>query len=307
MSESGKQEPTFWVTGWLGNGVKVSFTVPTHYETAYEDALGFTNRLLSLGFRHTELGTEPGETREVVGYVCRRVQVKDDGSETPIIDLYAANDAIKFKVISVYLNTPEDIAAFENASGLKLNKLQVFKSKAAPERGDRLTDENIIKAPRPFAAILRDNPNYVDGGTKPKRKFVRWDTAPAPAALPGEPVRQQNDALKQESAALGATVTDIDDAPKVRREVACTAVTVQNWTPRGSDKAKKRMIYKCADGIYASAFTRDHARQAGYNVDEWTEINKPYDLSPTAIVTVEQDGEYWNVISVRKAISEKAG
>src|SRR5688572_26104246 len=81
---------------------------------------------LAAGFTVNAPGLEAGEKREEVGYVLRREKENQDKSVTPIIDLYSPHDAVKFKILSVYLNKDEDVSAFEAASGVRLDKLKNF-------------------------------------------------------------------------------------------------------------------------------------------------------------------------------------
>src|SRR5690348_3416784 len=101
-----QQYPTMWTTGYLANGMKVSFTFPIRNEfEACKQALEITNKLLADGFLMTEPGLEAGEESEMIGRVSRRSKTNSDKTVSPVIDLYGVHDALKFKVMSIYLDT----------------------------------------------------------------------------------------------------------------------------------------------------------------------------------------------------------
>lgn len=179
--EQQTNEPTFWFTGYLPNGFKCSFTMPVNMDTAFEQAMAFTNMLMAKGFSQHEPGLVAGEQREAVGWVTRRSKLNDDGTKTPLVDVYIDNDKLTYKFISVYLNTPDEIAAFENASGLKIDAMPVWVS-AHLERGNPETDSYIVRVSRPFSVITEANQHYNPEEPdikkrKPKRLFVRWEAA----------------------------------------------------------------------------------------------------------------------------------
>lgn len=165
----------FGVNGWLPNGIKVFYNIPIRSpETAFDDALAFTNALLAKGFVQTEPGLGQGEHKELIGSVSRRNKKNTDGSITPAIDLYAAAAHLKHRYMGVYLNTPEQIQAFENASGLKLESIPVNKAKAPAERDD---EELIVRVKKPLTVVYSNNPDYdeTSDDKKPKRLFERWE------------------------------------------------------------------------------------------------------------------------------------
>lgn len=173
---------TFWTTGYI-KGAKVSFTfaISDPYN-AYAEASMVIQKLLSDGFAQNEPGLEAGENKELVGYVARRQKKNEDGTITPVIDVYSPHKAVKFKMISVYLNTPEEIAAFEQASGHKLASLPLVPGKAALDKGDEETDTMIMAVTTQMHVIRKPNPRYDESSEdkKPKWLFVRWEAAGIP-------------------------------------------------------------------------------------------------------------------------------
>lgn len=203
-----QQYPTMWTTGYLKNGMKVSFTFPIRNEMeACKQALEITNKLIADGFMIHEPGLEAGEESEMIGRVSRRAKKNNDGTISPIIDLFGVHDALKFKIISMYLDTPEDIAAFESACGVKLASLPLNPTKAAVERDD---ENFVVVLPQPAKAILKANPDYREDSDdkKPKRKFVRWEFAtPAPVVIPTQ-AQPDYDAIEKAAREKAATALD---------------------------------------------------------------------------------------------------
>lgn len=140
------------------------------------------DNLLAAGWLVDAPGLEEGETKELIGWVCRRAKVNDDGSETPMVDLYVDNEKMTFKILTVYLNNDDDVKSFESVSGLTLDKLPLFEGDNAPERGTPKAQKYVIRAARPFGVIHEPNPAYDPEKKKPKRRFVRWADAPASGA-----------------------------------------------------------------------------------------------------------------------------
>lgn len=172
--ESNSNTPTIWFNGWLPNGAKVSFTLPVNLDTAFEEALAFTNAMLAKGFTQSEPGLEDGEKREQIGYVALREKTNNDGTITPVLDIYVNNDRMKFRFLAVYLDTDEDIKAFETVSGLRVVNIPVNPTDSPPDRENK---KLVVKLPHPITAIYKENPNYDESSAekKPKRYFERWD------------------------------------------------------------------------------------------------------------------------------------
>jgi hypothetical protein len=211
----------------------------------YAEMARSVDAAIAAGFSAAAPGLDAGEQLEQIGYMLRREKVNSDNTETPVIDLYSANEAVKFKVFSIYLNRPEDVAAFEKACGIPLANLRVFPGTAAPERGaNKQSDAFITNAPKPFGVVLKANPKYNPDETdaakkKPKRLFVRWaeqkttapatptTTATAPAAITAP--RTPNELVDEYRFC-------VDDTAFARLE----AKRKEFW-PMASDDAKRAM------------------------------------------------------------------
>ena len=171
-----EQLATFSVSGWLPNGMKVYFTIPMpNGVSAFDQVLMFTNGLLEKGFAQTEPGLGKGEHTELIGSIARREKTNKDGSISTVLDLYAAAQHLTFRYMAVYLDTPEDVTAFENASGLKVASIPMNPTDAPPGKDNT---KLVVKVAKPLTVIYVNNPDYdeTNDSKKPKRLFVRWQT-----------------------------------------------------------------------------------------------------------------------------------
>src|SRR5688572_8662837 len=69
-------------------------------------AMAAVTAYLDAGWLAYAPGLEAGEEREEIGW-CLRTFIDKQGEVTPSILLYPANDAMKFSILRVYLNTEE--------------------------------------------------------------------------------------------------------------------------------------------------------------------------------------------------------
>lgn len=191
---------TFWVRGYLPNGFNVSFTMATTPESAYADALAFTNALLSQGFRVNEPGLEPGQKREAISQIV--MGRKDDG--TLYMDMYSTKfDLVNRMLSRVYFDAdkPDLAETFQRHSGYALNRDHKFWIGENPiTRGKKAdTDAYLITLPHPVYAIAEQNPDYVEPPPGQMPKMAKWKVvhfeaitepgqpAPAVAASTGNP------------------------------------------------------------------------------------------------------------------------
>lgn len=151
--------------------------------------------MLDAGFVVAAPGLEVGEEREMISGVLRSTFEKD-GEITDTILLYAANEAMEWSFLKLYLNSDADVQAFEAACGVKLDNLLVYDGKDKPKRdGSTMAKKYIAKLPRPVPVLFKQNPKWdaeenakvVASGklyTVPKRVFIRWADAPTPTTAP---------------------------------------------------------------------------------------------------------------------------
>lgn len=169
-----------WIKPWHPKGLQVTLPIIADYD--YAAAFKAVSASLDAGFLVAAPGLEEGEEKEEVGWVCRGAFEKE-GEVTPYVLLYAVNEQLTWSFLKVYLNKPQDIAAFEYASKLQFDKLPDYVGNDKPQRGaSKKTDAFIVKVPKPFTVVYKRNPKHNDteeGKMKPARLFVRWsDTKP---------------------------------------------------------------------------------------------------------------------------------
>lgn len=188
-----------WVRVYHRSGLQVTlpvYDVPFDYAVMMQNVEG----ILAAGFLATAPGLEAGELKEEIGYVVRRSKDSRDGGQVPVLDLYPASDAAHFACLTVYLNSADDRAAFEAASGMSVAALPEYIGDNKIERGkNSKTDRLVVKAPRPFGVVYVANPKYDEQAAAaarakgevygvPRRKFVRWaDGKPVAAKSQAEP------------------------------------------------------------------------------------------------------------------------
>ncbi len=170
---------TAWCRLFHPRGPQVTLPLPPDPA----DALDAVSAALDAGWLVTAPGLEEGEEKEQVGWVLKSIFSNED-KETPFVLLYSANEALTWSFLKVYLNTPQDQAAFEHASKMKLSEMPEYVGQDKPQRGtNHRTDTYIVPAPRPFGVVFKKNPKHDQteaGKMKPARLFVRWADTPIP-------------------------------------------------------------------------------------------------------------------------------
>ncbi len=186
------------------SGAKVSIPLSLTSPMTTDNALCVlqsVSSLLAVGFSVDVPGLEAGEQVEDIGWVLRKKQ-KNERGESIRVELYPANAGLVKKHLHYYLDTPEQVAEFESATGLAVRSIPVYAGKDSVERGaDEDTDKFIVKLPRPAKVVWRDNPAYDPDETdltkkKPRRLFVRWDAVTPPPARPAMTAEQTSQAAR---------------------------------------------------------------------------------------------------------------
>ena len=186
---------TTQVTGWIKlyhpSGAQVSLPVPLLARlTAQQamDVLGSVSEYINVGFLVNAPGLEDGELVEEVNAVARR-EAKD---ETQIIDFYSSNMKLLKKFMHVYLNTEQDVSAFEEATGLKVAALPAYDGALAIARDDNKARKYIVNLPRSIRLVWKLSPKWEEwkaaggeGNEPHKRMLVRYEAGlPAPTPTP---------------------------------------------------------------------------------------------------------------------------
>lgn len=154
------------------NGIRVTFALPLNEIAAVN---GVIADVLANGFTATVAGAAPGENVEEVGFVSRRE--KADG--TPVIDLFSPNDLLAHRVFAHYLDTLEQIADFETATGLKLSEIPVWIAEQPIKKTSPTWKQYGVQTRKVARIALKDNPRHDPNETdvtkkKPKHLFSQW-------------------------------------------------------------------------------------------------------------------------------------
>ncbi len=185
------------ITGWTRlyhpAGVQVTIPIPLEKPISPEiaqSALTSVSNLLDAGWLVDAPGLEEGEQKQEVVAVSRR-ESKDS---TPIVAFYLAHPKMLKKFLHSYLNTQEDVQAFEAATGLQLNSIPLWPGERDIDKDHREAGKYIIPLPQPLHIVWAINPKWqqwnAEGGkaagvVEPhKRILVRYDVAQAPSPKP---------------------------------------------------------------------------------------------------------------------------
>jgi hypothetical protein len=178
-----------WVKLYHPGGALVTLPVFTDRMMTAEVAgmvLESVSNYLTAGWMVNLPGLEAGETVEEIGHVVRREKANDDGTATPVVDLYPARG--NFRILGLYLNSPDDIKTFESACGLRLESLMLYEADNTIERGKNPKLEKYVRTLAKSAKVVwKQNPKWEGDEDKkhPKRIFVRWEgVQPSNAAQP---------------------------------------------------------------------------------------------------------------------------
>jgi hypothetical protein len=169
-----------WVKLYHPSGASVTIPLYMREPITKEVAGCLTSsvtQLLGAGFSVNAPGLDDGEFVEEIGFIVRRAKTNNDGSETPVIDLYPAQG--HFRLIGKYLNSEDDVKLFEAACKVDLNKLPLYEGDNSIERGKNPKVDKYVVPVKPVKIIWKLNPRYEGESDKKnaKRVFVRWDVA----------------------------------------------------------------------------------------------------------------------------------
>lgn len=185
------QQPTAWVRAYRADGWQVNFTLVLDPADLAGSANTQIAALAAGGFTPNAPGVPDGGNVEMIGWVSRRIQINsDERPDTPIIDLFLDNEGWNGRMVGIYLNTPEEVAAFEHACGIKMTALPLYDSAIPAKRDDPRSSKYVVRLPRPTAAFIGENPRWEGAEDKKnqKRKFFGWKDAPVAPAQPANVV-----------------------------------------------------------------------------------------------------------------------
>lgn len=199
--------------------------------------------MLDAGFVVAAPGLEVGEEREQVSHILRG-SFERDGEITDTVLLYAANEGMEFSFLKLYLNSQQDVDAFESSCGVKLDNLLAYDGKDKPKRdGGTIAKKYIAKLPKPVPVVFKQNPKWSEEEnakalaaqkpyTTPKRVFVRWADAPTAPANATPAVPSELDIAVQAWTVRLANVIGVDDMNKafpLVKGIADDAIAKRVW------------------------------------------------------------------------------
>ena len=253
--------PHFSTSVWLPNGQRVFFTIPIdRYETAYEAALEFTNMLLSKGATSQEPGLDAGESKELIKVIMRREKPSDG---TPIIDMYpewgtGGDEPFgTYKYVHTYLNTPEQIAEFLHAAGLKsLEQIPLYDGQTPLKRSQGRKHAKEFTVPTPFYAVRKqgDEKTGSDG-----QAYRPWMLTRLESTMPQkQPPQGRQDAP---AAPKGKQAAKAQETPQTgdKHDFVVSSIEV-------TETKDGKRYYKLTgdDEVEILAFSRDLFRAWGY-------------------------------------------
>lgn len=144
------------------------------------------SKVAELGFLATAPGVEPGEVTEPILYVCRYDHTDTKtGKQIPHIAFYSESEWLTKRWLHVYLDKPEDVEAFETATGLTVATMPVWMGETHPERNNPKAQKFVVRLAKAIR-IARDTYTNKEGETRHKlKRYVDTIGKPQATATPG--------------------------------------------------------------------------------------------------------------------------
>jgi len=235
-----------WVTLFHPCGAQVTLPLPVIEHLSADEraaaAMMMVTAYLGTGFLVSAPGLEDGETAEEISAVARR-EAKD---ETTIIDFYSSNLNLKKKFMHVYLNTEQDVAAFEEAAGLKVNAIPAYDGALAIARDDNKAGKYLVSLPRPIKLVWKLSPKWeewkaagVEGNEPHKRMLVRYD------------VLTQTHVVARAATSTTATPAQTDPALVIRKYADSTDANPAAYAIYDAYLGQRKVAPLSAEGLKA--------------------------------------------------------
>lgn len=242
---------THQITGWtrLYHPSGAQATLPIQYESA-GNMFGQIDAYLAAGFQVNAPGLEEGEQKQEVVSVSRR-EGKDG---VPIVAFYLAHPKTVKKFLHSYLNTPEDVQAFEAATGMKLESIPLWHGDRDIQKDHREAGKYIIQLTHPINLIWELTEKWknwsAEGGKATetiephKRVLIRYEALTKPTAAPAPPATGSlNPAAAPERKYKDGTFCKDDPAERTAFDAF---VKVKNEAPQSLDSL--RTWYRATSG-----------------------------------------------------------
>jgi len=170
-----------WIKVWHPSGVQVTLPLSLNELTSVDAAslvMRSVDNILAAGFQVNVPGLEDGELMEEISHIARR----EGGDQTPIIDFYSSNTKLEKKFLHVYLNTPDDITAFQIATDVLLDNMNVYDGQQAIERTNPKASKYVIALAHSIKVVYKISPKWEqwkqaggEGKEPHKRMLVRYE------------------------------------------------------------------------------------------------------------------------------------
>lgn len=123
------QANTLWVKGFSPDGFQVSVTLEIKDASEITSVL---DQVRAQGICPTPPPAQPVTDRMTITTVARRMWTGKDGKQKHAVDLYP--DWAQYRVFTIYLDTDDDVKAFESATGKSITSFPVINSRSAAEK-----------------------------------------------------------------------------------------------------------------------------------------------------------------------------
>jgi hypothetical protein len=174
-----------WSRLWHPRGVQVTLPLSPDPANGFAAALNQVSAALDAGWLAQAPGLEEGEQKDMVSGIARGIHEKE-GRCTPYVLLYSASAHLIHPILKCYLDTKDQIEAFEYAAKFKLDKIPLYDGTDKPARDNsQRAKRNIVTLQRHFGVVFKPNPKYDEAARAAvvargdiykvaKDVFVRW-------------------------------------------------------------------------------------------------------------------------------------
>lgn len=182
---------TIWIQLYTPGGAKLGVTLgfaDGKFTETLPDVALIDAMIAEKGYLVTQPGLEPGEDAIEIGYVCRYIKFDEKNNrDVSHVAFYATHDGLVNRWVHHYMDTSDDIAAFENATGLVLDKIPAWDGDTHPAKNapKAIRAGAIVKLAKPIR-IARETYTNKDG--EPRHKLKRYvDTIGSSKPAPTQP------------------------------------------------------------------------------------------------------------------------
>jgi hypothetical protein len=245
------------------NGVRLNFVIGIQDGKLAETLPALAdieNMIAEAGYLVTQPGLEPGEDAIEIGYVCRYIKFDEKNNrEVSHVAFYATHDGLVNRWVHHYMDTPEDIAAFEDATGLVMDKIPAWGGETHPAKNSAkaIKDGAIVRLAKPIR-IARETYTNKDG--EPRHKLKRYVDSI------GKPQTVTNG--HTQAGQPGSTIAIVDKLPTAsNQDLTIAAPDEKTW--KQWVFAATKFLYTDVDGNYHDHKHRESLKKRMDSVGEY--------------------------------------